>query len=508
MAAPTAMASTVRTPGFYLLINMLAGAASAGTSALIALLIAHKISAGTITPDTQVVPVYSSDEVATYLGSGSPGHLASIQIFAAYGAITLKLVAPTAPAGSTATITHVVSGTPTDTNQFQIDVAGRKTAIVEWFVGESITVFRGKLVAAVNAVVPLPAVASNGGGAGDVKLDAKGAGTWGNDITTGVTKIKGTGGVVTAGGATLAGGTGEMNITTALATVSTTEYAAIGLVTSNADATDATASSNAERLMAQIETKKSGLGALIQYGFVGHTGTIANVKAGAIGRNSVDMTYAYWQAAQSMPGELMGWEMGDALYWYTQRASYNRIGNRPGTTYPLVGSKDPVADRLSPPELEDLLTNGVTPYDFIPNGTDPVLVAPITTHSQDSAGNNDRRAYYQLETWTFNAVGRDLRTAVPQEFPNASITPDLPAGQDSLPAGVVERRDVEQFVYNRARAYVPIGWIQSSYLEEVIASKAFIIEIDPIDSSQVNIFMPARAVKPLAKFSGVVNKTG
>jgi phage tail sheath gpL-like len=506
MGAPTAMASTVRTPGFYLLINLLAGVASAGLQTLVALLIAPKISTGTITADTEVVRCYSPEDVAEELGEGSPGHLSAVKLYEAYGSITLDVVAPTAPAGLVAEGLLTVSGTPTDTNTFQVDVAGRKTAVISWAVGESVATMQARVVSYINALGgTIPATSVAGGGAGEVDIVARGGGTWGNDVTYGVTKLTGSGGAIAASAARFAGGTTEMSIAAALATVAVTEYAAIGLVTSNTDATDATATSNAELLMLHIESKKSGLGALLQYGFVGHTGSIANVKAGAIARNGVDLTYAYWQNAQSLPGEVMAHELADALKWYTVRASYTRIGTRAPT---LIGSKDPVADRLSPTETEDLLANGVTPYDFVANGTEGFVVAPITTHSLDSAGNNDRRAYYQLETWVFNAVGRDLRVSVPQEFPNASITPNLPAGQDSLPEGVVEIRDVEQFVYNRARAYVPIGWIQSTYLEEVIASGAFIVEIDTTDASQVNIFMPARAVKPLAKFSGVVHKTG
>ena len=73
---------------------------------------------------------------------------------------------------------------------------------------------------------------------------------------------------------------------------------------------------------------------------------------------------------------------------------------------------------------------------------------------------------------------------------------------------VVERRDVFSFVVERMRTMGRIGWVQIPYLESVIANGELIVEIDATDASQVNIFIPARAVKPLAKFSGVVHKTG
>jgi phage tail sheath gpL-like len=511
MSAPKAMASSIRSPGFYLLINLLAGASNPGTSPLLALLIAQVVGSGDITVDTEVRRCADADAVAVALGEGSPGHLAAIQMFAAYGSLLLDVVAPTAATGAAATITLTISGTPTDENQFQVDLAGRKSDIISWAVGESIATFRSRAIGIINAMrtdlgrALLPVTASAGTGGGDLDLDADAHGTWGNDFTVGITRIRGSGGVFTAPAANLSGGTGEFNITTALGSVAVTEYAAIGLATSNADATDATSSSNAERLQLHLEEKKSGLDALLQYGFIGHTGSIANVKAGAIGRNGVDMTYAYAQNAQSLPAELMGWELGDAMRWYQLRPSYNRIANP--APY-ILGAKSRTADKLLGTEREDLLMNGVTPYDFAPVGTGIVLVAPITTHSLDSGGNNDTRAYYQLETWTFNAVGRDLRTAVPQEFPNASITADLPANADALPEGVVERRDVYAFVVERLRSLARLGWLQTVYLEQVIASGELIVEIDEQDESQVNIFIPSRAVKPLAKFSGVIHKTG
>jgi len=505
MALPKAVQSSVKTPGIYIAVNLLAGAANAGASALQALLIAHKFSGGDIVEDTEKRRCYGADEVATALNEGTPGHLAAIQMFLAFGNLVLDVIAPTAPSGAAAEQTFTISGAPTDTNQFLFDVAGREIGPVAWAAGEAIAVFRARVVAAVNSVRPLPATAVDGTAPAEVDIVARGGGTWGNDVTVGVRKLSGAGGLVTADGATLAGGATEFNITTALSLVSTTEYAAIGLATSNADASLASASSNAERLMLHIETHKSGLGALLQYGFVGHTGSVANAKLGAIGRNAVDMTYSYARSAQSLPAEVMGWDLGDSMRWYQVRANYNRIGNR--APY-LIGSKDPTNDKLSPTESEDLLSNGVSPYNFAPNSDELALVAPITTHSQDSAGNPDNRCYYASDVWGQSAIARDLRTALPQEFPNASITEDLPPNADALPPGVVERKDVYSFCVSRVKGWGRLGVANIPYLDQVIADGSFAVEIDEGDASQVNIFIPDRIVKPLAKMSAVFHKTG
>jgi hypothetical protein len=50
--------------------------------------------------------------------------------------------------------------------------------------------------------------------------------------------------------------------------------------------------------------------------------------------------------------------------------------------------------------------------------------------------------------------------------------------------------------------------LDKNYLQAVIESGDLSVEIDENDKSQVNIFIPGRVVKPLAKFSAVFAKTG
>jgi phage tail sheath gpL-like len=504
MPAPKAMSSSVKTPGFYLKVNLLAAASAVGGGLVTAALVSSKLSTGDITNDTEVRTCYGPDDVARALGQNGPGHLFSVQFFQQVKTIPLDVVSPVPPSGSAATIVHTASGTPSDTNTWELDVAGRTTQ-VDWYPGEDVDDdFIPRVIGAINAMRPLPAVAAVGD-PGEIVIDAAGPGTWGNDILVAVRKIRGTGGTVTAGGTKLAGGSTEFNATNALGALAAKQYTGLGLVTGNTDAADATSSSNAHRLKTHIMGHNEGLDALLQYGFVGMSSTISAVKAAAIARNNEWMSYTFWQGARSLPGEICGADMGNALNAFGVRPNTNRIGN---LLLGLVGSYDNKGDKLSGTEREDLLNHGVTPLDFVPNGSDCVIVNPITTRSQDTAGQPDFRAYYQTDTFGVMAISDDLRIATPQQFPNCSITPDLPPGADSLPAGVVERRDVEAFVYSRLRAWVPLGVANGVHLEAAIAAGEVIVEIDASDESQVNIFVPMKILKPLAKFSGVVHKVG
>jgi phage tail sheath gpL-like len=104
------------------------------------------------------------------------------------------------------------------------------------------------------------------------------------------------------------------------------------------------------------------------------------------------------------------------------------------------------------------------------------------------------------------AVFRDLRVAFPQQFPNASISENLPAGADPLPAGVVEVKDVRAFLISRLRFWARSGVLNKAALEASIEANELVVEIDETDKTQVNIFVPASIIKPLAKFGVVGSK--
>lgn len=500
MTVPKAVASSVKTPGLFLTVNLLAAVANPGTASLRTLLIAPKSSAGDITVDSEVRQCFGPDDVATALGAGTPGHLASKRFFERFGLGRLDVVAPTASGGGTATETQTYSGTATENSTIRIKIHGR-VIDVPWLSGEANTAFVTRAVSYINQQSSDLFVTASDGGIGDLDLTAKVAGPWGNDVLISTEIFEGGGGItISANPSALASGTTEPDWTTALGVVNTTEYAAIIGCASNADAT-ATSACNPERLADHINTYETGGNALLQVGFIGHTGTISNVKAGAIDRNNEAMEYVFGQTFADLPCELAGAEAGDALNYASIRSNFNRIGN----VHNLYGPYDPVAEKLTGAEVEDLLENGVSPLD-IAQGTGQIyLVRPITTHSLDSA-TPDYRAFDMSDTLGMYAVARDMRTALPQQFPNASISEDLAPGGDPLPPGVVERRDVEEFVISRLVFQTRLGVVQKAALDSAVENDELIVEIDSVDPTQVNIFMPLAIVKPLAKFGVVAAK--
>lgn len=503
MPVQKAVASTVKTPGVFLTVNLAGGPQNVGSAIVRALLMAPKSSAGDLVNGTEVRKLFGGDDASTAFGPGTPGHLATKLFFARHPLGFLDAIAPAPSGGAAASETWTFSGTATENSTLRFTIHGREID-VPWNDTEVVGTFRTRAVATINEhAADLFVTASAGAGGGDVDVDAKIAGPWGNDVLLQCEIIEGGGGItISANPAVLAGGTTEPDFTTALATVVTRKYRRIIACCSNADATSAS-TSNPSRLEAQIDTLEIGLDAKLQVGVVGHTGSIANVETGAAARNNEAFEMPYGLNYQSLPCELAASEAGDALYWIaTIRPNYNRIGNiLPG----LYGPKDPVADKLTATEIEDLLSNGVTPIDFNADTGDSFLVKPITTKST-TGGNPDYRAHHLSDTDGMYSVCEDLQVFLPEVYANASISPDLPAGGDPLPPGVVEERDVRGTVISRMQTWARLGVVERAALDASVAAGELTVAVDDGDPSQVNIFLPLSIIKPLAKFGVVGTK--
>ncbi len=503
MTIPLAVAPSVKSPGTFLVVNLLGGNANPGSAPLRCLLMSPQNSTGgNIVDDTEVRKVFGSDDVRTALGAGNIAHLGAKRLFAKYGLANVDVISPAPGAGAAATETITLTGSVTENSTLRFRVHGR-TIDVPWNTGEALTVAATRAVGTINGKADDLFITAVDTGAGVITFNAKGVGPRGNDVRIGCVFIAGgTGGGITAGATkNLAGGTTEPDFSNALSQVNTTEYRLIVVCLSNADVTDATASSNAERLSDHIDLLEEGNNALLQVGLAAHTAVIADAQGGAIGRNQPAMEYPYFQDAEDLPGEVACEEAGDTLAAITIRSNTNRIGN----VMNLYGPEDPVASKLTPAEIESLLNNGVTPIDLERNTNQPFLTRPVTTHSQDS-GNPDFRALDMSDTYGMYEVADDMRIVLPQEFANANISPDLPEGDNALPEGVVEIKDIKAFVINRLRLWVTLGVVNGVALDRVVTNGDLIVEQNISDPTQVDIFLPLEIVKVLAKLGVTASK--
>lgn len=503
MSFPLAISPSVKQPGLALLVNLISGAASPGTTALRACLMAPKSSSGTATVDTVVYEsVPNADEVATLAGVGTPAALTAKAIFAEYPLAKLDFVAVTAGAGVAATGTITLDDTSpvTVAQELTVKICGRPVSIT-WAAAELDTDAAARLKLAIDAASrDLPVTAGVVGAV--ITLTARYPGPWGNDVTMEYTLTGGAGGAVTLSGAALASGATEPTFATALATIAGREYDFILPVVSNADAQSASSTSNPGRVKTHITTYQTGLSAKLQMAVLGATAGISAIKTGTGGRNFGPMQYVFCQNGRSLGCEFAGAELGRRMREESIDPAFNGIGQAYRAV--LYGSTDLLADALLDSEQQDLLSTGVTPVGYDSSGA-PIVIRPITTYHKDANSNADDRLLDTSRVSGLYAVAKDIRTALPQQFPNRKLSDDIGDGEE-LPDGVTTISEVKAFIITRLRFWQRRGVVRKDKLDAAIADASLVVRVNPSDNTQCDIVIPLAIVPPLAKFSVVVNQ--
>ncbi len=506
MSAPLAVDPSNPRPGLSLTVALLRGASSPGAQGLRAVIISPPATVGGDLAVNTPRTVYSKEDVE--LASGrSLAYLAMQTLLANYPAALVDLVLCTESAGVAATGSLTFSGTPTSNCWWRVWVQGVPVDVY-WNVGETTTQARDNNFPLLNQKgADIFAIAS-AGGAGVIALAARSKGTAGNDVRLRVQQLAGTGGVLTPSGATLTGGTGEVDMTSALASLAQ-EYDFILPCVSNVDAQASGGSNNPARVAAHIDAFKDGFNGRLQQAVYGSSGSIASAKVGAIARNHTNLEHYLSVNDESLPCELAAAELGDRMRRRARESNANRV------LQPLKrvrGSADKNADQPSDPEVKDALNNGVTLQGYAANG-DPIVLRSVTTHSQDTLGNPDKRCFDVNEVDALYDYAKDIRTLLPQEFMSpdgqVKVAKDRKEGDDPLPKGVVEERDVKATVIRRTLDYwYPQGVIDGVKFQAAVDAGEVIVEVNGSDENQVDIFIPAVAFKILAKFGLFIAKAG
>jgi phage tail sheath gpL-like len=499
MPAPLAVAPSNPRPGMYIVVNFLRGATSPGAAGLRAAIVSPPATAGgDITVGTEVRSVFSAEEVETACGK-APAYFAYKAIQANDNQALVDLVVCAASAGAAAAQTLTFAGAPTSNQSFRLWIQGVSIELT-WNVGEAATVARDNAILRINEKAADIFVVASAGAGGVVNLTARSTGPIGNDVRLRVKLIAGAGGTATLGGATLAGGTTEVDMSTALSSLSVKEYDFILPCVSNADAQSSSATANPGRLATHIDNNLTGSTAKLQQGLYGSTGTIAQAKVNAVARNHTNLEHILSVNDESLPCELAGAELGDRMRRRRLESNANRV------LQPLKrvrGSADPAGDQPTDAEATDALNNGVSLVGYNASNA-PILLRSVTTHSLDTGGNPDRRAFDTNEIDALYDYAKDMRAALPQEFQSpdgqVKIMKNRQEGDDPLPAGTVEERDVRAFVVNRTLEFwVPKGVIDGAKFQTAADSGDLICEINASDPTQLDLFVPAAALKILAK---------
>jgi phage tail sheath gpL-like len=499
MSAPLAVSPSNPRPGMYIVVNFLRGASSPGIAGLRAAIITPPATAGgDIVVGTEIRSVFSAEEVETACGK-SPGYFAYRALYENDKQALVDLVVCAASAGAAAAQTLTFANIPTSNQTFRLWIQGVPIEL-SWNVGEANTVARDNAILRINEKASDLFVVASAGSLGVVNLTARSTGPVGNDVRLRVKLVAGAGGTATLGGSALVGGTTEVDMSTALSSLSVKEYDYILPCCSNADAQAASATANPGRVATHIDNNLTGSSAKLQQAIYGSTGTIAQAKVNAIARNHPNLEHICSVSDESLPCELAAAELGDRM----RRRRLERNANR--VLQPLKrvrGSADPAGDQPSDSEAMDALNNGVSLVGYNASNA-PILLRSVTTHSLDTGGNPDRRAFDTNEIDALYEYAKDMRAAIPQEFQSpdgqVKIMKNRQEGDDPLPKGTVEERDVRAFVVNRTTEFwVPEGVIDGAKFQTAADDGSLICEINASDATQLDLFVPAAALKILAK---------
>jgi len=504
MTIPKAVSPSTLTPGVFMTVDLLAGSASPSTGVLRVLLVAPKASTGTLVPDTEFRAGGGTATAKIAYGARSPGYLGSKLLYSEYPSATVDFATPTAGSGS-ATISITAAGVPSADTAVDLTIKGIKYQI-PWLNGQTVDTWKASAITFVNSKSDeCPTIASSGG-TGVLTLTFSCAGKIGNDcLVQAALSAAQTGTETISGAATptaLSGGTTDFDVTTLMSNAAGKEYHLIVLCTSNADA-QAASSSNPLRIKTAIGAINSGLNAKLEQLIVSSTGTISAAKVGAIALNTPIAQHVNALNAQSMPFEITCQQAGQRLAAISIDPSANRIGD---PLNGIVGSYQVIIDNPVLASSEDAIGNGVSVVGYTSNGT-PIMKRPITTYSQDSSGSADRRCLDVQNVDATYIISRDVRDNLPLAFPKAKIVRDAPSDAEAPDIeGVTEERDIRGWIIDRLRFWQDQGQINKDSLDEAIADGTLIVEVDDSDETQVNIVIPFKIVKPLAKFSIVVQR--
>lgn len=508
MVLPLAVSPTNPKPGLYMTFNLTRGSNSPGTLGLRALIVSPPAtSGGDIGIDTEIRTVYSKEDVQAAIGRGL-GYYAYQALIANDPEALVDLVACPESAGSAATGTLTFAGSVTSDETWRVYIMGVPIDLSR-AVGDTADTAKTNAISKINEKLDDICCVASSGGTGIVTLTFNSKGPAGNDATLRVKRLAGAGGSLTPSGAKFTGGTTEPDMTAAYALVQGREYDYIEPCLSNAEA-QSNSTSNQSRIEAQLDALGSGSKAKLQQAIVGSTGSIALAKTGAIGRNSAVMEHILLVNGESLPCELAAAELGDRMRRRRLESNANRVLSK---LKRVRGSADPVGDEPLDSEAIDALNNGVSICGY--NAQDEVIILrSVTTHSQDASGNPDRRCFDTNEVDALFDYWKDLRTAIPQEFLDpdggqVKISRDRTSEDEDLPEGVVEERDIRAFIIRRTEAFwIPKGVIDRVKFDEVVASGELAVEVNDSDETQVDCFVPSKAVKILAKIGLYVAKVG
>jgi phage tail sheath gpL-like len=413
-----------------------------------------KTTAGSATPDQDIIPIYSEDDADTYLGVGSE---AACQCYAALQIPGVTLyAAPVAENGSAVagSFTITVGGTWSTTGTARFKIAG---VIIEATIGatDSTTTAAAAFRDAINSKARLPFTATASGAVVTVTTRSKGVRM--NDYIalkdlsaapSGLTAALAGGTPLVGGMVPFASGAGADDVTNVLALLATDVY--------DFQAWAQNDTTNAALIKTQLISESGPLIMHLEHAIMGKTRTLSAATSFASATlNAYRMSTVWLENCEQAPSYI-------AAQLAAIRSIY--VGDNPNKRYnnivcPTVPPQSQKSDIPLLSELNTALNNGVTPLTTNPDGTVKIVRA-VQSHCLNGAAPD-----YRALDWGDVDVPDRMSKELGAQWDlvadvNEHAGPDPAEGEEAAPDGVITPSRWNAEMYKVLKDAEASKWLQ------------------------------------------------
>jgi phage tail sheath gpL-like len=423
------LTNSFKVPGNYRETKYGQGKISIGAIPIKLAITGTKTTAGSATPNQDIVPIFSEDDADTYLGEGSE---CAMQAYAALQVAGVNLYAiPVAENGTAAaaTGTITVGGTWTTGGTVTVWCAGRAVqATVS--AADTTTTVAASIRDAFNAMTRFPVTATASVAVATVTARSKG--TRGNDIVLrkdlsaappGLTITLAGGTPLTGGMVPLSGGTGADDVTTVLGLLASDVYDIQAWAQNDA--------TNAALIKAQLASESGALIMHLEHAVFAKAGSLSNATSFASTTLNAYRASCVWLRNAEVPPSVIAAQVA-AIRSVT-------IGDNPNFRFdnvvcPSIPGQSQKADIPLLSELNTALNNGVAPLTTNPDGTVKIVRA-IQSHCLNGSSPD-----YRTLDWGDVDVPDRLSKELGAQWDvfataNQYVGPDPVEGEEPAPEG-------------------------------------------------------------------------
>ena len=458
------------------------------------LIIGQKLAAGSAAVNTPIL-ITRPDQAAAAFGLGSQAADMVNTALKADPTSTITAIGVADAGGATAATANItVTGTATAAGQIYAYVQGRRIRVPVG-AGDALATIQTAFAAAVAQASGLPVTAGAGSIASStltISLTARQAGLIGNEIDVrfnlnagdafppGLTVL-----VAGAQQATLSGGTGSPDITSALSAVASDWYTDIAIGWNDA--------TNVGVFTTELARRYTAMGRLDAHGYIAKPGTLGTLASYGLALNSQFLTCVGLKAPVSP-----SWIIAASL---AAVARFNLTNDpaRQMRTVPLPGVIGPApADRFIPSEEDALLRDGIATVHTHSDGS-VICDRIITTYQTSTLGVIDAAWLDIMVPKVMTRLRYDWRSFLGLVYPRNKLADDgaLAGEYDDT---VVTPGRMRSSWAGRCRLYEQFGWIENS--KATAAASLFVR--DQSDRNRLNTRQEVRIIGNLMVLAGAL----